>query len=206
MQNIPINSKEAESEISEIRKIMANSHRLMVDDGKGFIVWGMLVFIGLMGSYLSIIEIINWNIAGPAWIILIAAGWVYTFFQVRKERKHRRYSTFAGKVAGAIWGSAGLTMTIIGFAGSYSGTLKGFAISPMMALVLAAAFFVSGVIYNSRLFQVSGICWWAGGIIMMFWRSPHTVLMFAIMIFVLQVIPGVMLYSKWKRKNKPENE
>ena len=206
MQNTQINSTQAELEISEIKKIMADSHRLMVDDGKGFIVWGLLVFAGLIGSYLAIIEIVNWNISGPAWMILIGTGWIYTFFQVRNERKHRRYSTFAGKVAGAIWGSAGVTMTIIGFLGSYSGTLKGYSISPLMALVLAAAFFVSGVIYNSRLFRISGICWWVGGIVLMFWRSPHTVLLFALMILFLQVVPGIVLYRKWKKAGVSFND
>lgn len=201
-----MDTKQAELEISEIKQIMADSRRIMVDDGTGFIVWGMLVFLGLISSYLSIIDVVNWNISGPVWIVIISSGWIYTFFQVRRERKQRRYSTFAGKVSGAIWGSAGVTMTIIGFVGSYSGALKGYSISPMMALVLAAAFFVSGVVYNSRLFRISGICWWIGGIAMMLWKSPHSVLLFALMIFFLQVVPGFVLYSNWKKKNNLSNE
>ena len=140
--------KQAEIEILEIKKIMTDSRRILVDDGKGFIAWGALVAVGLIMSYLSVLRVMDWNLTSIAWIVLIAGGWVYTYFQVRRERKHRRVSTFAGKVAGTIWGAAGVTMTIIGFAGSYSKLVPGLAISPLMASVMGAAFFVSGVIYG----------------------------------------------------------
>jgi hypothetical protein len=190
--------KQAEIEILEIKKIMTDSRRILVDDGKGFITWGMLVAVGLILSYLSVLKFIDWNITSIAWIVLIAGGWVYTYFQVRRERKHRRVSTFAGKVAGSIWGAAGVTMTIIGFAGSYSKLVPGMAISPLMASVMGAAFFVSGVIYGDKLFRILGAAWWAGSIVMFFWRSPHTLLMFALMMIFMQVVPGMILYRKWK--------
>lgn len=197
-----MNSSQAELELSEIKKIMEESRRIMVDDGLGFIIWGSLVAAGLISSYLSVLGYLAWNITSYAWIALIGSGWIITIIQVRKEKKERRAITFAGKVAGAIWGSAGVTMTIIGFIGSYTGLVKGMGISPLMACVLAAAFFVSGVIYNDKTFRYLSFGWWAGAIVMFFWHSPHTLMLFALMIIFMQVLPGFIMYKKWKKEFK----
>jgi hypothetical protein len=202
MDTKQINSSQAELELSEIKKIMEESRRIMVDDGSGFIIWGSLVAAGLISSYLSVLGYLAWNITSYAWIALIGSGWVITIIQVRKEKKERRAITFAGKVAGAIWGSAGVTMTIIGFVGSYTGLVRGMGISPLMACVLAAAFFVSGVVYNDKTFRYLSIGWWAGALVMFFWHSPHTLLLFALMIIFMQVLPGFVMYKKWKKEIK----
>ena len=195
-------TKQAEHELSEIKRIMEDSRRIMVDDGIGFILWGSLVAAGLLCSYLSVLGFIPWNITSIAWFTLIGTGWVITIIQLRKEKKERKAVTFAGKVAGAIWGSAGITMTIIGFVGSYTGLVRGMGISPLMACVLAAAFFISGVVYNDKVFRYLSFGWWAGGIIMFFWHSPHTLLLFALMMIFMQVVPGMIMYRKWKKETK----
>lgn len=193
-------TKQVEQELSEIKRIMEDSRRILVDDGTGFILWGSLVSLGLISTYLSILGYLSWSFTSIAWIVLIGTGWVITVFQIRKEKKQQKAVTFADKVAGAIWGSAGITMTIIGFIGSYSGLIKGMGISPLMACVMAAAFFVSGVIYNEKKFRYLGIGWWAGALVMFFWHSPHTVLLFALMMLFMQVLPGFIMFRKWKRE------
>lgn len=200
MQNDNINTIQAEQELAEIKRIMADSRRIMVDDGSGFILWGSLVAVGLITSYLSVLQYISWQITSIAWFVLIGAGWIITILQLRKEKKEKKAVTFAGKVAGAIWGSAGVTMTIIGFVGSYSGMVKGMGISPLMACVMGAAFFVSGVVYNDKKFRYLGFAWWIGSLVMFFWHSPHTLLLFALMMIFMQVLPGFIMYRKWKEE------
>lgn len=197
-----MDTRQAELEISQIKKIMEETRSILIDDGLGFIVWGLLISTGLLLTYFSVLGFTPWTLSNIAWFVLIGAGWVFTIIQVRKDRRQMKAVTFAGKVAGAIWGSAGITMTIIGFVGSYSGMIKGYGICPLMACVLAAAFFVSGVIYNHKMFRYLGFGWWAGAIIMFFWLSPHTLLMFSLMMIFMQVLPGVLMYSKWKKEIK----
>ena len=197
-----MDTKQAELELSEIKRIMEDSRRIMVDDGTGFILWGSLVAMGLISSYLSVLGYLEWKVTSIAWFALIGLGWLITIFQLRREKKERKAVSFAGKVAGAIWGSAGITMTIIGFVGSYTGLVKGMGISPLMACVLAAAFFVSGVIYNDKTFRYLSFGWWAGALVMFFWYSPHTLLLFALMILFMQVLPGFIMYKKWKKEIK----
>ena len=197
-----MDTKQAEFELSEIKRIMEDSRRIMIDDGTGFILWGFLVALGLISSYLSVLGYLEWKVTSIAWFALIGLGWLITIFQLRREKKERKAVSFAGKVAGAIWGSAGITMTIIGFVGSYTGLVKGMGISPLMACVLAAAFFVSGVIYNDKTFRYLSFGWWAGALVMFFWYSPHTLLLFALMILFMQVLPGFIMYKKWKKEIK----
>lgn len=195
-----MDTKQAELELSEIKRIMEDSRRIMVDDGTGFILWGSLVAVGLISSYLSVLGYLEWKVTSIAWFALIGLGWLITIIQLRREKKSRKSVSFAEKVAGAIWGSAGITMTIIGFVGSYTGLVKGMGISPLMACVLAAAFFVSGVIYNDKTFRYLSFGWWAGALVMFFWYSPHTLLLFALMIIFMQVLPGYLMYNKWKKE------
>ncbi|KXK54338.1 MAG: hypothetical protein UZ05_CHB002000905 [Chlorobi bacterium OLB5] len=195
-----MDTNQAKLELTEIKKIMEDSRRIMVDDGTGFILWGLLVAAGLISSYLSVLGYISWKITSIAWFVLIGSGWLITLLQVRRDSKKRKAVTFAGKVAGAIWGSAGVTMTIIGFVGSYTGMVKGMGISPLMACVMAAAFFVSGVVYNEKKFRYLGIAWWAGSLVMFFWHSPHTLLLFALMMIFMQALPGMLMYNKWKKE------
>jgi hypothetical protein len=69
--------QQAESEISMIKKIMDDSRKIVIDDGKGYIIWGILIVIGLFGTYFSVLYKVYHYIMW-LWIAVIGAGWIYT--------------------------------------------------------------------------------------------------------------------------------
>jgi hypothetical protein len=194
--------QQAELEINMIKKIMEDSRRIVIDDGVGYIIWGVLVMAGLIATYAAIISH-NYQYIPWAWIILMGGGWIYTIIiNVKKERR-RKIRTFAGKILGGLWISSGIAMTIIGFAGPGTGAISGYAVSPMISIVLGVAYFVSGIVYSQPWIRNLAIGWWAGAVLMLLWPGSYTLLVFAAMMALLQVLPGIILYHKFKKEYKP---
>jgi hypothetical protein len=191
--------QQAELEINMIKQIIDDSKKIVIDDGKGFIIWGVLIVIGLLGTYffipLRLYEYISW-----LWITVIGIGWVYTIIIHAVKDHKKKVKTFAGKILGALWFSCGVSMTIVGFIGTGSGSYGAYTISPLMSVILGIAYFVTGIIYGRAWVRNLAIGWWIGAIVTFIWTGMYSLLVFAVMMIMLQVIPGIILYSKFKNE------
>jgi hypothetical protein len=189
----------AQQEISFIKKIMEDSRRIIVDDGLDFIFWGIVASAGLIITYFLIVtkkwEYIKWT-----WIVLITIGWIFSISRGIKRGKKRKAFTFTGKILSVTWVACGITMTIIGLIGIFTGSIKGVYISPSISLVLGIAFAVTGTVYEDKWIGLLSIGWWIGGIFMFVFPGIHNILMMAIMMLIFQIFPGIILYSKYKRE------
>ena len=64
-------------DLAYIRQIMNDSKNIIIDNGMGFVIWGILVVIGLTITYAKIQ--FEWLIdTRIVWAVLIGAGWLYT--------------------------------------------------------------------------------------------------------------------------------
>jgi len=187
----------AQQELAFIKKIMNDSRKILIDDGKGFIFWGILVTIGLLLTYLAILG--KWKASmGLMWPGLITFGWIYTIVtEIRRERK-RRTKTFAGKIMGGLWFSVGISATILGFVGTYTGAYHGVHISPLISIVLGIGYLLSGLLYGKTWISMLSIGWWAGAILMLFMQNVETILVMIGMMLFFQIIPGFILYKEFK--------
>ncbi len=192
-----MDEKQAIEELSYIKEIIYDSKKVFVENGIGYIVWGVLVVIGLISSYFFETYNLN-NLDGWNWIILVALGWVFSFVGSKKERQKRKAATFAEKILAAVWISAGIAMTIIGFAGSISGAIQGVFISPTISIILGAAYFVSGAVYGAKWITLLSLGWWAGAILMFFWPGVQVFFIMSLMMILFQIVPGLILYKQAK--------
>ncbi|MFC2092924.1 hypothetical protein ACFLSV_03390 [Bacteroidota bacterium] len=199
-----MDTKQAELEITLIKKIMQDSRKIIVFDGKGFIIWGVLILIGLIGTYISIMMEVSYYVFW-LWIIVIGIGWIYNLVTHWIIGSKVRVRTFAGKILGGVWLSCGIAMTLIGFLGTYSGALRGWGISPMMSIILGIAYFVSGIIYGHPWAKCLSFGWWGGAIVMFLFPGLHILLIFAVMMIMFLITPGILFYVKWKKELK-END
>ena len=185
-------------ELIFIRKVIEDSKRSVAENGIGYIFWGILVFLGLMSVYLKIVFDLPYD-SNWVWIILIGFGWAYTIIAnlIKKRKKHVK--TFAGKILMSVWVSAGIVMTIIGFVATAAGMIPGYAVSPLISTVLGAAYFISGIIYDSKWVKLLSVGWWLGGIGMFFVVNINQILIMALMMLFLQVIPGFIFYFGSKK-------
>lgn len=190
---------DAQQELAFIKKVMTDSRKILIDDGKATIFWGLLISFGLLITYFSVAQ--GWETSlSWFWPALIGFGWIYTIVtEIRHERK-RRVITFAGKIVGAVWIAFGISATIIGFVGTVSGAYHSVIISPLIAVLLGTGYLVSGLLYGKSWVSYLSIAWWGGAIIMFLMQNLETLLIMISMMILFQVIPGIILYREFKRE------
>jgi hypothetical protein len=196
------NAMQAELELTLIRKIMEDSRRTAVDNGKQYILWGLLVSMALITNYIMALMKIAMKYSGMMWIVSMALGILIAFIMERMDKRKRSSNTLAGKMLGALWLAAGITMLLYGFLGPISKAYNPIYISPIISFVLAVAYYASSEIQQIKWFKWLALGWWLGGVYMMLLPSVHTLLINAIMLIGLQAVPGYILYKKWKKDIK----
>lgn len=178
---------------------MNDSRRIIVDDGMNYIFWGVVASAGLFITYFLITahlyDYIKW-----IWIVLIAAGWYYSVSKNIKREKRRNVKTFAGRILSVTWLSCGISMTTIGLIGSFSEAIPGVYISPTIGIILGIAYALTGTVYNNKGITSISVAWWFAGIFMFLWPGLHTILIMAMMLIFFQIIPGYLLYLKYKKE------
>ncbi|MFI5202001.1 MAG: hypothetical protein ACHQNE_06415 [Candidatus Kapaibacterium sp.] len=196
-----------EEELQFIRKIIAESRTTFVEDGAPYIWWGLIVAIGMGVNYLSVL-LQRDLYAGFIWLGLILAGWGTTLYYVlQKKKQAARAKSFLDRIAGAIWGTCGSTLglglLLILSQTNFSGG-KVPPIYPLYAcffasMILGIAYYLTGVVNDLRWFRNLGFAWWAGGVAMYLWPSVHVMGLYALMLILFQVVPGIVLQRRNKR-------
>jgi len=193
-----MNEKVAAEELTFIKNIIIESRKSFALSGKPYIFWGILIVIGLLLE--SFREIFSWEFYYMyfVWIVLIAVGWGYAYVEAKKNKQMRSTKSLGSKLLGSVWLACGISMTIFGFLGTISGAIKGLYVSPVLSLVLAIAFFVTGVIYDYKWLRNISFGWWLGAVFLFFFPSQYTNLIMAFMMIGFQIIPGIILLNKVK--------
>ncbi|MGE5353580.1 MAG: hypothetical protein ACM3P0_15955 [Acidobacteriota bacterium] len=192
-----MNDQTALEDLQYIRKVIENSKRALIYNGMDYIVWGILVIVGLMATYVLAVSRIYFNYFW-VWLVLVAAGWMFSAAG-NKKSKDRLPRTFSDRIVSSVWLSSGIAMSILGFIGPSSGAFSAYYISPMLSVVLGAAYFITGNILESRWFTYLSIGWWAGAIVMFFLPGIHSLFIMALMMLFFQTVPGIIIYIKYKQ-------
>ncbi len=149
--------------------------------------------IGLLLEFFKDTDILKIDYMYFVWIGLIAIGWGYAYFESRKHKRIKSTTSLTGKILGGVWLACGISMTILGFIGTISGAIRGVYVSPVLCLVLAIAYFVTGVVYDYKWQRNLSIGWWAGAIVMFFYPGAYSTLIMALMMIAFQIAPGIIL-------------
>lgn len=183
-------------DLEYIKTIINDSRNVVIENGIGFIIWGILILIGLTVTYLDIL-LSGDQLSGQVWVIVVAGGWIYTIIEWMRSRKSRAV-TFAGRMIGATWISSGITMCILGFIGPMTNAYYPFSISPVLAAILGIGFYITAQLQNNKLMKILAPFWWIGSIIMFISPGVNTLIIMAAMMLFLQIIPGIIIYRKFK--------
>lgn len=193
-----MDEQKAIEDLSYIKRIMEDSRKTFVDNGIGYIAWGVIIVLGLLSSYLML----NYKVKalfGYNWVMLVVIGWIFSFWRGAKRKKNSRAKSFAGKIIASVWLSSGIAMSIVGFIGTTSGAINGLYVSPIISIILGIAYFISGVVYGNIWISLLSIGWWGGAILMLFWPGTQIFLIMSIMMILFQIVPGIILYLNTKK-------
>ena len=192
-------TKNAELELSLIKKMMEDSRRLNIDNGIHYIFWGILVTIALLINYAMVLLKVPGNYIGLAWFILMLSGALIDGIIGRRQSKSSKVTTFTSRIMGSLWFASGIAMFMYGFLGVISKAYNPLLICPIISTSLGISYFTSGAIQQIKWLQNISFGWWAGAAFMFIFPSVHTLLIFAVMMICLQVIPGLILNKKSKQ-------
>lgn len=196
-----MDTKQAEQELSVIRTIMEDSRKIIVDTGKHYIFWGVLVSAALFINYGMLLYNISGQYQGMMWFILMTLGWITAAIIEKKEEKRRKVQTFAGKLLGSLWIASGISMMIFGFVGTASHAYNPVFICPIISTLLGVSYYTSGAIQSLKWLQFLSLGWWIGAAALFVFPSIHTLLIFGLMMLAFQTVPGIILYKRWKRES-----
>ena len=191
-------SKQAELELSLIKKMMDDTRKINIDNGIHYIFWGILIAVALFLNYLIIKLNFYPKYAGFVWLVLMVSGAVADIFIGKYQSKRSSVSTYAGRLMSSLWFASGVAMFIYGFVGSFSGAYNPIFICPIIATSLGISYFTSGSIQQLGWLKSVSYGWWAGAIVMFVFPGIHTLLVFAMMIILLQIVPGIVLNKRSK--------
>ncbi len=182
---------ETQQDLAYIKNIMQEGRKIIVDNGVGFIVWGILIATGMIFNYFALVYRIPGNIL-LIWGILFGIGILVTVWGAVKDRKRKQAETLAGKFLGAIWVGVIITLSMNGFLGNLHPALA--------ASILGLGYFPTGYVTGFSMFRYLAFAWWAGAAVMFVYPGLYTALVFALMMIVLQVIPGIVVYIRCKHE------
>lgn len=193
-------AKQAESELSVIKKIMEDSRRINIDNGIHYIFWGVLVTIALVANYIMLLTKSSGNYIGLMWLILMVSGGIIDGLIGRNQGRTQKVHTYAGNILGSLWFASGISMFIFGFLGPISGAYNSIFICPIICTSLGISYFTSGAIQQVGWLRNVSIGWWTGAAFLFIFPSIHSLLIFAIMMVCFQIIPGIILNKKSKEE------
>lgn len=191
-------SKQAQLELTVIKKIMEDSRRINLDNGIHYIFWGILVTIALLINYILLLTKSNGNYIGMMWFILMITGAIIDGIIGKRQSKNAKVHTYAGNILGSLWLASGIAMFMFGFIGTITKAYNPVFISPIISVSLGISYFTSGAIQQINWLRNISFGWWIGAIYMFIFPSIHTLLIFAIMMICLQILPGIILNKKSK--------
>ncbi len=191
------NIQDPQAQLDFIKSIMDDSQKVLADNGMGFIVWGILILLaGLLSFILDQFQMSQY--VGWAYVFIVSLGWIYMMSYDRKREKQTIGNPLIRKVIGSIWIAVLLSMTILGFVGGASGAINLDYMSAVMYTVLGTAYFLQGVITGKMWVRNLGLAWWGGSIILFFIKGPAAITLMILMMIGLQIVPGIIFNRQWK--------
>ncbi len=189
MQHNAIETKQAELEISLIRKIMEDSRSAVYDKSSQGLFWFTLTAAAVLINYLMAVTGTGLQFTGLLWAAVTIFGILYSIILAKKESAKFKAKTFAGKILMSIGISTGVANIMFAFASLAANAYEPFVIVSMNSLILGMAFYVLSVIQQLKSFKILSDLWWAGSVFFFFMPGIHSLLFMSIMLFASAWIP-----------------
>ncbi len=185
---------DAQQNLEYIKQVMQESRKTFVDNGSGFILWGLLVGLTFLLWYIVVVNEIPLNMT-LVQLIAFGAGIVITVWGAYRESKSMKVETTSGKFLGAIW--VGFLITL--FLSAFIGFLNPIVVATMLGM----ACFASTCAPGFSLFRSLALIWWLGAIVLNFlWPDKVVLLIFGVMMLIFMALPGLIIYNRYRKELK----
>lgn len=189
MQLNIMDTRQAELEISVLKKIMEDSRSAVYDKSSQGQFWFTLTAATVLINYLMAVTGIGLSFSGLLWAGVSIFGTLYSIRLAKKESSKLKVKTFAGKILTAIGIATGIANIMFAFASLAANAFEPFVLVSMNSLILGMAFYVLSVIQQLKSFKILADLWWAGSVFFFFMPGIHSLLFMAIMLAASAWIP-----------------
>ncbi len=197
-----MDTKQAELEISVIKKIMEDSRSAVYNKSSQGIFWFTLTAAAVLVNYLMIVTSTGLKYSGLLWIAVTVFGTVYSVFLAKKENRIERVKTFAGRILASIGIAVGISNILFAFASIAAKAYDPFIIVSMNCMVLGMAFYVISMIQKLKSIKIISFIWWAGSVFFFFRPGIHSLLFLAVMLAVSAWVPWAEEKKQSERSGK----
>lgn len=189
-------------DIVYIKRMIENNRRSLVDNGIMYISIGVFVVIGFTVAY--ILGINGREDLLPAfWVVLIAVIIAFNIIVQSKFKKKQTKKTFASEIFNATWSACGIPIAVITLINIFTESIPHVYLFIIISTILGIGYYLTGVINELNFMKLLAFGWWIFSIAAIFWKYIGEVyqlsLLFAGVIFILEVVPGIIIYKKWKQ-------
>lgn len=202
MNNSTTDIKNAELELSLIRKIMEDSRKAVYDTSMQGTFWTLVMAPAILINYLMFVLNTGLMYSGFLWLAAVLIGCIGSVVIAKKEKRVIKVKTFAGKILASIGIAAGGANLIFAIASGFIGAFKPLYIVPVDSVVLGMAFYLVGVIQQIKTLKFFALLWWAGAVFFFFFPSIHCLLFLALMLIIMVLLPKIEGIKKTNHQDK----
>jgi hypothetical protein len=190
------NQNERETEALRIlataKEMIARTKFTVVDRSTFYFLWGALVFVASISSYILEQRDPGRDIWLP-WAILMPFGGIVSGILMGRKRSRSHVQTYAEHTYDGVWLSTGLAAAIIVFGNPILHYFPPRATYVLISILAGLAVYSSGHIMGLVTFKLGGLSWWCGAVIMMIFPDKYHPLIMASVVLPGYLLPGYLL-------------
>ena len=192
-----MDKEQAHQEIIFIKKIIEDTQKNFVNNGKIYMLWSLVAIFAIFLKFIK--EVVNFEF-NNLWIYIpmFIVGAIGNYFLKRISDQGELVKSFSQNIIEGIWGGIGVAIVLLVIVGYITGGVKSWAVAPIVASVFGSLHYMSGIVSGSLWIKYSSFGWWGAAFFMFVFPGEYSVLLLAVLLFFLQLMPGIVLYKRWK--------
>ncbi|MFN8250710.1 MAG: hypothetical protein U0V75_02415 [Ferruginibacter sp.] len=183
-----------------IRETINRAKTSYHDKGIGPILWGCVITVCSLVSFYASLHKISWLFS--VWFLTIIAVVPQVMISI-KERKEKKFVSFNDNATSAIWITFGFSMFTVSIIDNILNAKYGTGIhASVYMLIYGIPTIITGAICNYRIMLWGGILCWVFAATAAFFKYPYPFLFMAGCAIVAWLIPGLLLYSEYRKQQR----
>ncbi len=195
---VMMDEKQAKEDLAYIKGIVTDTRNIIYDNGIFFIVIGVIIFIGIVGTKIAAaLEVYNAIIW--IWVIDYAVAFLLMFLIGFKRKTGRNIKTISLRIYISLWWAIGAACMIFSALTAINPKVDLPVALSLLSFLVGIGYFVSHTVLENKLMIFLASGWWIGAGILYFTSANTSSTIIAVMVLFLEIIPGIVMYSQRKK-------
>ncbi|WP_111640302.1 hypothetical protein [Marinimicrobium alkaliphilum] len=192
----------ASEDLAFIREIMADTRQAAGISGGYFVLWGLVVGVGLVATWLQVIGVLPYQ-PMLTWGTCLGLGAVGNILMMWRDFR-RPVNSRAGRLVGTVWMGLFVTQMIFIVAHLGFNTLPGEHMPGIFSSLLGTGIFITGVLAGMPWLRNMALAWWLGAFAMFAWPGDYVSLLMGGLLLLFYVVPGLVLIKQQRAQAASE--